>query len=178
MCSRISIRGCVRPSVGRSVGHTRVEILQKCRFRPKLLAVPTRTHLMLCIRPCYLHQQAFFYSSHLPPWCNHFRIGRKMLDFSCFRFELASAELNDDPVPSKTTLLACGDGCINEILSGSSATFPPFYSSLWRYPGFGWSFISSWPKFFTRPLPLWWDWRAVGSLTYISPFPPSSTLPW
>ena len=54
MRSRNSIRGCVRPSVGRSVGRTRVEILQKCHFRPKLLAVRAWTHLMPCIQPCFL----------------------------------------------------------------------------------------------------------------------------
>ena len=54
----ISMRGCVRPSVRPSVcpsvGRTRVEILQKCRSWPKLLAVRAWTHLMTCIRPCYL----------------------------------------------------------------------------------------------------------------------------
>ena len=42
----------VCPSVGPSVRHTRVETMQKRRFRPKLLSVRTRTHLMPCIRPC------------------------------------------------------------------------------------------------------------------------------
>ena len=40
-------------SVRRSVRHTRVETMHKCRFRPKLLAVRSRTHLMPCIRPCF-----------------------------------------------------------------------------------------------------------------------------
>ena len=40
-------------SVSRSVGHTRIETMQKCRFWPKLLSVRARTHLMSCIRPCF-----------------------------------------------------------------------------------------------------------------------------
>ena len=56
MRSRISIRGYVCPSVGRSdgqsVGHTRVETMQKWRFWSKLLSVRARTHLRPCIRPC------------------------------------------------------------------------------------------------------------------------------
>ena len=61
MRSRISIRGYVRPSVRLSVGHTRVETMQKCRFRPKLLSVPARTRLMPCIWPqnaCLAHRMA------------------------------------------------------------------------------------------------------------------------
>ena len=52
---RISIRGCVRPSVSPSIGHTRVETMEKCRFWPKLLSVPARTHLLPCNRPCFFH---------------------------------------------------------------------------------------------------------------------------
>ena len=64
MRSRISIEGCVRPSVCRSicpsVGHTRVETMQKCCFRSKLLSVQARTHLLPCIRPCFLFSFHFY----------------------------------------------------------------------------------------------------------------------
>ena len=50
MRSRISIRRCVRPSVRPSFTHE----LKSCCFRPKLPAVPARTHLMPCIRPSLL----------------------------------------------------------------------------------------------------------------------------
>ena len=58
-----SVHWSIRRSVCPSVGHTRVEILQKCCFRPKLLAVQSRTHLMPCIRPYFT---ALFPSSLLP----------------------------------------------------------------------------------------------------------------
>ena len=54
---RLLLRRSIHPSVRRSVGHTRVETMQKCRFRPKLLSVRARTHLMPCIRPCYFTVQ-------------------------------------------------------------------------------------------------------------------------
>ena len=64
MRSRISIRGCVRPSVRRSdrpsvrpsVRWSVTHKLKSCKsavFCPKLLIVRAWTHLMPCIRPCY-----------------------------------------------------------------------------------------------------------------------------
>ena len=49
-----SVGPSVRPSVRPSVGHTRVETMQKCCFWPKLLSVQAWTHLMPCIRPCFI----------------------------------------------------------------------------------------------------------------------------
>ena len=66
MRSCITIRGYVRPSlrpsVRPSVGHARVETTLKCRFWTKLLRARARTHLMPCIRPCFV-----FTSSVLKP---------------------------------------------------------------------------------------------------------------
>jgi len=52
-----SVRPSVRPSIRWSVGHTQVETLQNHRFWPNLPAVRARTHLMPCIRPCFLAYQ-------------------------------------------------------------------------------------------------------------------------
>ena len=62
--------------------------------------------------------------------------------------------------------------------SGCMVTFQLVCLSLWRYLGSGSNFIFSWRKFCIWPFHFWWDWKAVGSLTYISPSARSSTLPW
>ena len=67
MRPRISIRGCVRPSVGRSVrrsvGHTRVETTQKCHFCPNLLSVRARTYLM-AVYPASFFLHSWFFVNH------------------------------------------------------------------------------------------------------------------
>ena len=94
----------VCPSVGRSVGwsvgRTRVEILKKCRFRPELLAVQARTHLMPCIRPCFLLS-----SFHLCDISQFIYCWNSLLNMNRAEFFFESRKYVRDPLKSDSICL-------------------------------------------------------------------------